>query len=81
MRTESELVIEQYEARFVHVESRLTMVEKTVNKSGSMLAKLLHHNGIAIDDEENSDPVGGPMEIDHRVSMESRTTLTNNHHA
>mmetsp|Transcript_28026 Transcript_28026/g.40116 ORF Transcript_28026/g.40116 Transcript_28026/m.40116 type:complete len:732 (-) Transcript_28026:478-2673(-) len=72
-RTESVVVIEQYEARFVHVESRLTMVEKTVNKSGNMLAKLLRHNGIDIDDDENIDPVGGPMEIEAQGPMEGGT--------
>ena len=38
--TESVVVIEQYEARFVYVENRLTSVERCVNKSGNMLAKL-----------------------------------------
>jgi hypothetical protein len=70
-RTESVVVIEQYEARFVHVESRLTSVEKSVNKSGDMLAKLLRHNGIDVEDEETMAPSGGPMEIEHQRSQES----------
>lgn len=69
-RTESVVVIEQYEARFVHVESRLTMVEQTVNRSGNMLAKLLRHNGIAIDEEESAPLINGPMEIEAQVQME-----------
>ena len=72
-RTESVVVIEQYEARFVHVESRLTTVEKTVNKSGNMLAKLLRHNGISIDDDDNIDPISGPMDVENQVPMESGT--------
>jgi hypothetical protein len=70
-RTESVVVIEQYEARFVHVESRLTSVEKSVNKSGDMLAKLLRHNGIDVEDEETMAPSGGPMEIEQQRSQES----------
>ena len=71
--TVSVVVIEQYEARFVHMDSRLTMVEKTVNKSGNMLAKLLRHNGIAIEDDENLDPLVAPMEMEHQTIMESGT--------
>jgi len=67
------VVIEQYEARFVHVESRLDSVERTVNKSGDMLAKLLRHNGITIEDDENMDPSGSTMEIEHQVLSESGT--------
>ena len=72
-RTESVVVIEQYEARFVHVESRLTSVERSVNKSGTMLAKLLRHNGIAVDDEEDTDPASGPMEIETQAQSASGT--------
>jgi hypothetical protein len=71
--TESVVVLEQYEERFVHVESRLTMVERTVNKSGNMLAKLLRHNGIDIEDDENLDPLGAPMEIEHHPTMANGT--------
>ena len=73
-RSESVVVIEQYEARFVHVESRLTSVERSVNKSGNMLAKLLRHNGIELsDDEENSPTIGGSMEIDRQMPSEGGT--------
>mmetsp|Transcript_25750 Transcript_25750/g.36892 ORF Transcript_25750/g.36892 Transcript_25750/m.36892 type:complete len:149 (-) Transcript_25750:267-713(-) len=72
-RTESVYVVEQYEARFIHVESHLTLVERSVNKSGNMLAKLLRHNGIALDDDENTDPTGGLMEIEPNRQMESGT--------
>ena len=73
-RSESVVVIEQYEARFVHVESRLTSVERSVNKSGSMLAKLLRHNGIDIsDDEEYPHPMEAPMEVENMTVTESGT--------
>ena len=65
-RTESVLVIEQYEARFVHVESRLTLVERSVNRSGNMLAKLLQHNGIELDDEDETPLTNSPMEIENQ---------------
>lgn len=68
------LVIEQYESRFVHVESRLTMVEQTVTRSGNMLAKLLrHNNGIAIEEDENMEAIGGRMEIEPPAPMGSGT--------
>lgn len=73
-RTESVVVIEQYEARFVHVESRLESVERTVNKSGDMLARLLRHNGISIDEDATMDPSGGTMEIETQAVSESGTT-------
>lgn len=75
-RSESVVVIEQYEARFVHVESRLTSVEKSVSKSGSMLEKLLRHNGIDLsDDEDNSSSNGGAMEVENQnqLTMEGST--------
>ena len=75
-RTESVVVIEQYEARFIHVESRLTTVEQTVNRSGNMLAKLLRHNGIAIDDDESMEPAGGPMDVEPQALMSSGTKRT-----
>ena len=71
-RSESVIVIEQYEARFVHVESRLTSVERSVNKSGTMLAKLLRHNGIDLsDDEDLPHPMGAPMEVENQPVTES----------
>jgi len=73
-RSESVVVIEQYEARFVNVESRLTSVERSVNRSGNMLAKLLRHNGIDISDEdEQALPLEGPMEVENQVVFESGT--------
>ena len=66
-RTESVVVIEQYEARFVHVESRLTSVERSVSRSGTMLARLLRHNGIPVDEEETANSEGGSMEIENIV--------------
>ena len=39
-----------------------------------MLAKLLRHNGIDLsDDEENSSPIEGSMEVEHQMSTESGT--------
>ena len=72
-RTESVLVIEQYEARFVHVESRLDSVERTVNRSGDMLARLLRHNGINVDEDVGMDPTAGTMEIEPQTLPESGT--------
>jgi len=75
--SKSVIVIEQYEARFVHVEGRLTSVEKSVKKSGSMLAKLLRHNGIDLsDDEDTPHEMGAPMEVENQLAMGSGVKRT-----
>ena len=75
--TESVVVIEQYEARFVYVENRLTSVERCVNKSGNMLAKLLHHNGIELTDADDTEVSPfSPMEIEHQSQTNGGTKRT-----
>ena len=75
-RTESIVVIEQYERRFVHMDSRLTTVEKSVNKSEKMPDSLLRHHGITIDTIEvdhmnrTTTSLSGPMELEHSGAME-----------
>jgi len=72
-RTESVVVVEQYEARIVHVESRLTLVERSVTRSGNMLAKLLQHNGIELDEENEPPLISSPMEIKNQTTTVSGT--------
>jgi len=78
-RTESVLVIEQYERRFVHMEGRISTVEKSVNKSERMLDSLLRHHGISVDTIEidnttaTTTSLSGPMELEHSGAMEGGT--------
>ena len=78
-RTESIVVIEQYERRFVHMEGRLSTVEKSVNKSERMLDSLLRHHGINVDTIEidtatnTTASLSGPMELEHSGTMEGGT--------
>ena len=57
--TTSVTVVEQYEQRFVRIETmchdnatRITRVERTTGRTNDMLKVLLRHNGIAVDDDE-----------------------------
>jgi len=67
-RTQSVVVIEQYEQRFIHVEGRLTSVENTVGKSARMLERLLVFNGIDLTDTPE---IEAPMEVDQTSASES----------
>ena len=78
-RTQSAVVIEQYERRFVDMEGRLSTVEKSVNKSEKMLDSLLKHHGISADSIEvdnmthTTTSLSGPMELEHSGAMEGGT--------
>mmetsp|Transcript_6102 Transcript_6102/g.8907 ORF Transcript_6102/g.8907 Transcript_6102/m.8907 type:complete len:187 (-) Transcript_6102:310-870(-) len=61
--TTSVTVIEQHEQRFVRIESmcqenatRINKMERTTEKTSTMLKTLLRHNGIAVDDDEDDMP-------------------------
>jgi len=66
-RTQSVVIYEQYEQRFVHVEQRLTTVENTINRSANMIERLLVLNGINMTDEpSNEQPsASAPMEVEN----------------
>ena len=73
------MVIEQYEHRFVHMEGRLSTVEKSVSKSERMLDSLLRHHGISVETIEidnnatSTTSLSGPMELEHSGAMEGGT--------
>lgn len=57
--TTSVTVVEQYEQRFVRIETmcqdnatRITRMERTTGQTNNMLRELLRHSGIAVEDEE-----------------------------
>mmetsp|Transcript_4040 Transcript_4040/g.5988 ORF Transcript_4040/g.5988 Transcript_4040/m.5988 type:complete len:151 (-) Transcript_4040:390-842(-) len=73
-QTQSVVVIEKYEERFVHMESRLTVVERSVGKSEHMLDLLLRHNGISLTDHpEEARILSGPMDVEHSGPVETGT--------
>ena len=73
-QTQSVVVIKKYEERFIHMESRLTMAERSVGKSEHMLDLLLRRNGIELTDHpEEARIMSGPMDVEHSGPVETGT--------